>query len=171
MRQAMRISVVALCGALAGIVGIQMGKDAIREVDPRFFAVRSEPMPFYDGLEAAAHMPRQAEISGGEGYYTFARPPVCWGCPEQPDPYRDAYLEPFVDPLPVPVPPKEEAMAVTIEKSPRAAVKLVVPNPVERYASFPITEEESRQGMHMAEYHRDGARQSGGTPPEQPTDM
>lgn len=174
MPQATTLSLLALVTTLGGILGTQLGKDAVAEIDPIFLNGRPAPATFYADYQATT-----SPLPTGPGWdypYDWQRGPVCWGCPGQLDPYLDAYVEPFVDPMDAPIPTAGKAVVRVVgegapmaEPSPAAA-----PYAIDRYASFPVTEDEARRLRHIVEMQRGRSGSDNGdrdTESEQPVDM
>ena len=162
MPQATTLSLLALVTTLGGIVGTQLGRDAVAEMNPIFFNERPEPATFHQDYQA---MPTVLPTGPGWDYpYDWARDPVCWGCPGQPDPYLDAYVEPFVDPVDAPIPTAGKAVVRVVGTDPSMdeAGQPSERSSVDRYARFPVTEDEARRLRHIVELQRGRTAQAGG---------
>ena len=145
MWQATTLSLLALVTTVGGIAGTKLGKDTIAEMNPVFFSERPEPATFYADYQAAP-----APLPTGPGWdypYDWARPPVCWGCPGQPDPYLDPYVRPFADPSDTPIPTSGKAAVRMVRDEPfaPAAGQRSLQRSVERYLSFPVNEDDARR--------------------------
>lgn len=152
MPQATTLSLLALVTTLGGIVGTQLGKDAIAEMNPVFFSERPEPATVYKDFQAT---PTALPTDPDWDYpYDWARGPVCWGCPGQPDPYLDAYVEPFVDPVPIPTSGKAVVRIVGDDPTMAETERPALHRDVDRYASFPVTQDEARRMKHIVELQR-----------------
>jgi len=153
MQQSLTIPLVALVTALGGVVGTQLGRDAVSEIDPLFFSEKPEPMLYVEDYAA----PKQSGTSSpaGWGYLHWARPPVCWGCPENEQPYVDPFADPVADSADLPIPTAGKAAVRQVAAEP--ARRPEIGSAMERYMSYPISEDEARRMSHIVELQR-GAR-------------
>jgi hypothetical protein len=151
MQQATTLSLLALVTTLGGVVGTQLGRDAVAEIDPLFFSEKPEPNVIYpDYATEPLGSPHQASVDTGWGYPYWTRGPVCWGCPERPDPYLDAYVQPYADPRDAPIPTSGKA-AVRMVGEQTTIDETREPGVVDRYAAFPVTQDEARRLAHIIE--------------------
>jgi hypothetical protein len=156
MQQAKTLSLLALVTALGGVVGTQLGRDAVAEIDPLFFSAKPEPNVIYTDYAAQPDRlgtPYQASADTGWGYPYWAREPVCWGCPERPDPYLDVYVQPYADPRDAPIPTSGKAAVRMVGEEPTTD-ETREPGVIDRYAAFPVTQDEARRLAHIIELQR-----------------
>jgi len=146
MRQGLSVSLLALVVTFGTVVGAQLGRDSIAEVKPLFFSDLPDPPAVVDD-QAAAPMQLGTPaipqgISWGYPYYASARP-VCWGCPEKPEGYADAYY----DPADAPIPTSGHAVVRRVAdiEGPGDAPDQPLPRAVDRYMTYPITADEARR--------------------------
>lgn len=151
MQHGMTLSLLALVTALGGVVGTQLGRDAIAEIDPIFFSEKPEPSTYHAEYSSEPHRlgaSDPAPAYAGWGYLTWRRGPVCWGCPER--------EQAFVDPRDTPIPTAGRAVVRMVGDAPPAyeAERPVQSRDVKRYASFPVIEDEARRLKHIVDLQR-----------------
>jgi hypothetical protein len=176
MPQGLSMSLLALVVTFGGVVGTQLGRDSIAEVRPVFFSDLPDPPA---AIEASTTAPMQFG-SANPGYSwgypgQWNREPVCWGCPGQTNPYESGYVDRYVDPVDAPIPTSGKA------KVRLASEPMVFPEEastsgkdLQRYMSYPVSQEESRRMSQIVELQRSrngAALDDEGEDSERPVDM
>lgn len=150
MPHVMTVSALAVLSAVGAVVGTHLGRDAVAQINPIFFSelpqtrflVDDTPTPYRLGTAD----PVRADSSWSNVFNAGGRP-ACLDCPPN-----------FVDPLHAGAEPAARVPRQKSEwDSPVAFERPMSSRELDRYSSFPVTEQEAQEPAAVPDAYADSS--------------